>query len=745
MKILAVTSGKGGVGKSTITLNVARQLSLSGKRTLLVDFDIHNKGITGLFLPKISPDAASVTTIVQECEGFAKRVDTAEVKKIRLITLTKDSGLLLLPASRPQEMIQWERFHAENHKIVEFFRSFLEELAQECQLDVIVIDCYGGIDSLTVAAAGIADDVIIVNEPDLITFSGTLQLYVYLRKQYEDCSRKPHIHFVVNRVTSRHSFTFLDREYRKHLANLAIDDKVLAYFPYDKLLIETFGDYPFFSELLPRGLFTKKIRVLIETLWKDDPTFRRFSGFTERRKNGIFRRTIESPFADPERIIRAVVTAPIWLIVPSALLFALSSGVGSPLHYRTVEIAYYVAIWLLLFLVAVIGVFEPIQISRWLWREASYHRRKRRMKHQVGSVYRFIIAFGEGFRAALPGLVGLVFLWGIVYLYWSELRNPSPLEIWPGELYGFSAHGKYQNLVLHSGAKITPGADMESVNLTKARMYGVHLAQVDLKNSNLDGAVLDSASIVGSNLDNVQFGSASLYSVHFEKSRMAGADFTKSHPSGVSFKDCDLTNADFTGISISSIDFDDSVVTGARFKVRSEYDLGRNEQKLRAGGAQIEVTSPKASTPPLPVSTSSACNADCEFERAWEALALTLPDLIESLILKGGAQNFNEAQKHLDELKHSPKFASDKQLQGHYLLLILLLRLTQQQPENEALKSWCDWLAQNRLNNWSWAVWDNEMTRKHFSREVREKIKDVEASAQRSLSPMELCARLQAK
>jgi Mrp family chromosome partitioning ATPase len=53
MKILTVTSGKGGVGKSTLSLNIARQLSLCGKKTLLVDFDIHNKGVTNLFLTRI--------------------------------------------------------------------------------------------------------------------------------------------------------------------------------------------------------------------------------------------------------------------------------------------------------------------------------------------------------------------------------------------------------------------------------------------------------------------------------------------------------------------------------------------------------------------------------------------------------------------------------------------------------------------------------------------------------------------
>ncbi len=320
MKILTVTSGKGGVGKSTITLNIARQLSLGGKRTLLVDFDIHNKGVSGLFLPKIQKTSSSVTTLVSESSKFTHGNSLESVAELQFIQITHDANLFLLPASRAQEMIDWSDFHgAENAEIVQFFRTLLTNVAAHFNFDAVVIDCYGGIDSLTVAAAGIADDTIIVNEPDLITFSGTLQLYMYLRKQYSGAERQPRLHFVINRVTYRHSFAFLDSEYRKHLTKLAIDDKILAYFPYDKLLIETFGDYPFFTELLPKGLFTAKIRLLVGTLWGDDPAFRGFSHLSEKKKTAVFQRTVENLFADPDRILRAAFTLPFWLIVPSLL------------------------------------------------------------------------------------------------------------------------------------------------------------------------------------------------------------------------------------------------------------------------------------------------------------------------------------------------------------------------------------------------------------------------------------------
>ena len=45
--VIALVSGKGGVGKTMLSVAVARELSLSN-RTLLIDLDFFNRGLTGL-------------------------------------------------------------------------------------------------------------------------------------------------------------------------------------------------------------------------------------------------------------------------------------------------------------------------------------------------------------------------------------------------------------------------------------------------------------------------------------------------------------------------------------------------------------------------------------------------------------------------------------------------------------------------------------------------------------------------
>src|SRR5664279_5081346 len=190
-------------------------------------------------------------------------------------------------------MVEWKKFVCETHIIVDFFRTFIQNVAQENNIDVVIIDCYGGVDTLTISAAGVADDFIIINEPDVITFAGTLLLYKQLETTYGTSDRKPRVHFVINRISGRHSFRFLQNEYERHLSQLAVDRSVLAYLPYDKLVFDNFGDYPFFSELLPRGLYAKKIRELIARLWPE-PQFLRLTARFKRERERIYESTAEN-------------------------------------------------------------------------------------------------------------------------------------------------------------------------------------------------------------------------------------------------------------------------------------------------------------------------------------------------------------------------------------------------------------------------------------------------------------------
>jgi hypothetical protein len=169
-----------------------------------------------------------------------------------------------------------------------------------------------------------------------------------------------------------------------------------------------------------------------------------------------------------------------------------------------------------------------------------------------------------------------------------------------------------------------------------------------------------------------------------------------------------------------------------------DFDTAQSLKKLKA---EINIPNIPDKPPSFSFSTCHVDDADCEYLRATRQISGFLPDLVESLILKGGRQNWEAAAVELTMIRNAPDFGRDVQLQGQYLLLTLLLRLVRGQPDRDATHNWCSWVANNReVKGWGWLIWDHNVGRLRLSREALSKISSVEASAQGKPAD-ELCAR----
>ena len=69
--VLAVASGKGGVGKSTVCINLARALARSGARVGLLDADIYGPSLPLLMGVREAPEIANARILPVEAEGIA--------------------------------------------------------------------------------------------------------------------------------------------------------------------------------------------------------------------------------------------------------------------------------------------------------------------------------------------------------------------------------------------------------------------------------------------------------------------------------------------------------------------------------------------------------------------------------------------------------------------------------------------------------------------------------------------------
>ncbi len=145
-KALVITSGKGGVGKTTSTANIGTALALMGKRVCLIDLDI---GLRNLDVV-LGLDNRIIYDIVDVASGRAKLAQ-ALVKDKRF-----DDLLYLLPAAQNTDKT------ALNEQQV---ADIVNDLKPD--FDYVLIDCPAGIEQGFLNAIAGADSAIIVTTPEI--------------------------------------------------------------------------------------------------------------------------------------------------------------------------------------------------------------------------------------------------------------------------------------------------------------------------------------------------------------------------------------------------------------------------------------------------------------------------------------------------------------------------------------------------------------------------------------------------
>lgn len=158
--IIAVTNQKGGVGKTTSSINIAYYLAKFGHKTLLIDFDPQGNATSGLGIDKqeLGPTIADVIMTTSRLED--------------VIMLTEHKNLSLAPAVPTLANTEVELAQAE-HRFVR-----LKGAIQACGLefDYIVIDCPPSLSLLTVNGLIAAHYVLLPVQAEFYALEGLGQL-----------------------------------------------------------------------------------------------------------------------------------------------------------------------------------------------------------------------------------------------------------------------------------------------------------------------------------------------------------------------------------------------------------------------------------------------------------------------------------------------------------------------------------------------------------------------------------------
>lgn len=184
-KIIAVANQKGGVGKTTTSINLAASLADAGKRVLVVDLDPQGNASTGL---GVGADQRELTT-------YDLLLDDG-IDVFDIIQSTNVKGLLIVPATVDLSSADIELVSNEK-------RSFLlnDALRQpkmsELGLDFILIDCPPSLNLLTVNAMIAADSVLVPLQSEFFALEGLSQLMLTIREVRQAGNPKLRIEGVV--------------------------------------------------------------------------------------------------------------------------------------------------------------------------------------------------------------------------------------------------------------------------------------------------------------------------------------------------------------------------------------------------------------------------------------------------------------------------------------------------------------------------------------------------------------------
>jgi flagellar biosynthesis protein FlhG len=174
-RIIAVSSGKGGVGKTNISINLALAYARLGKKVIVLDADL------GL---------ANVNVVLGVIPRYNLYHLIRQQKKMRDILLDTDYGIQIVAGasgfSKIANLSEEER------------KGFIHELQELSQADVIIIDTSAGVSNNVLSFVAAADDAIIVTTPEPTAITDAYGIVKIIATEVENLDLG--LKLVVNRV-----------------------------------------------------------------------------------------------------------------------------------------------------------------------------------------------------------------------------------------------------------------------------------------------------------------------------------------------------------------------------------------------------------------------------------------------------------------------------------------------------------------------------------------------------------------
>lgn len=160
-QVIAIANQKGGVGKTTTTVNLGVGLANSGYRVLLIDADPQGSLTVSLGVKNPDDLDVSLATVMSAVINDEDIADGAGI-------LHQDEGVDLLPSNIELSGMETRLFNIMSREYV--LKNYVDMVRKD--YDYILIDCMPSLGMMTINALVAADSVIIPSQPSFLSAKG---------------------------------------------------------------------------------------------------------------------------------------------------------------------------------------------------------------------------------------------------------------------------------------------------------------------------------------------------------------------------------------------------------------------------------------------------------------------------------------------------------------------------------------------------------------------------------------------
>ncbi len=245
IRTIAITSGKGGVGKTNITANLAIGFRKLNKKVMILDADL------GL---------SNIDVILNLATRYNIKDLFSGEKRLKDLIVEGPQGIKVLPASSGiQELTSLDEF--QRLRLIEEFDSY------DNDMDILLIDTASGISANVAFFCMAAQEIIVVTSPEPTAITDAYALIKVLFTQYQEKNFKILVNSVKNSKEATWVYKSLSTAAERFLS-ISLD--YLGYLPYDNAVTKAVRAQKALIEIYPDSDVSKSLIEIAARLCNDN-------------------------------------------------------------------------------------------------------------------------------------------------------------------------------------------------------------------------------------------------------------------------------------------------------------------------------------------------------------------------------------------------------------------------------------------------------------------------------------------